>query len=170
MILHMSELRTQETKKRKKTKCEMLTLLDVTQDRWRVCDARRPRWGMQLWDVCIHSAFASQSRDGGWAQLKDIWMRWNAICLNNQESYQSHPMCTVLLVHTCAMCFSRNGYWQMFYCDSLVTFFLFFLCIVPINKQMWRRNGGRWRWWEEKLRLSLISQIIIRSYEFMLNS
>lgn len=83
-------------------------------------DARGPRWGMQLWgDVCIHSACALESSGGGWAQLKDIWMRWNAISLN-KEPYQSHPTCAVLLVHTCAMCSNRNCYWQIFHCDSLM--------------------------------------------------
>lgn len=139
-------------------------------------DARRPRWGRQLWgDVCIHSACALESCTGGWAQLKDIWMRWNAICLNNQESYQSHPKCAVLLAHTCAMCFNRNCYWQIFHCDSLMRsqFFLnfFFLFLKPhssfssVNIKRSRRvcswgwmtcsqvrlkeGGGAWGgWWE----------------------
>jgi len=117
------------------------------------CDACKPRWGMQLWgDVCIHIDCALESSSGGWAKLKDIWMRWNAICLNNQESYQSHPMCRVLFVHTYAMCFNRLGYWQIFHCDSHMTFFSFSffasLHIFAVNMKMWWENlilnGGGW--------------------------
>lgn len=95
-------------------------------------DACRPRWSMQLWgDVCIHSACALESNAGGWAQLKDIWMRWNTISLN-KASYQSHPTCAVLLVHTCAMCFNWNCYWQIFHCDRLLRSPKeFSFCIIP---------------------------------------
>lgn len=86
---------------------------------------------------------------GGWAQLKDIWMRWNAICLNNQEPNQSHPMCAVLLVHTCAMCFYRKLYWQIFHCNSLMrswnqTVFLS-LQLFAVNTEHWRRLCT-WGW------------------------